>query len=222
MNDNFNNEDKKKNPSLLLLILLTTFAVLSALGLSFSAVTLLESNETINTIISIIKGDDDKESYIITYMENSENQKNGVNLTNQFPISDTEGKLLQGSNYVFNFSLLIGKNTKDYYYEITAVPNLDNTLNSKYVKLYLQKNNQDIPFSYNNLNKVKVYSEYLNSKYSEAVGQVIYSDKITSEDIGRGRIDFVMRMWISEDAPYTDDLFNKKFGIKINTYVATK
>ena len=62
-------ETKRRFPPFFLLILLTTVGVVFALGLSFSAISLLESNETINTIISNIKGNDNKDKYIITYVE---------------------------------------------------------------------------------------------------------------------------------------------------------
>lgn len=72
-------ETNRKYPSFILLILFTTFGVLLALGLSFSAISYMQSNETINTIISIIKGeDDDKDKYIITYVENTGNYENGI------------------------------------------------------------------------------------------------------------------------------------------------
>ena len=157
-------ENERKYPSFIVLLLLTTFAVIAALGLSFSTITLLEGNQTINTLISRIKGEnDDKERYIVTYVENTGPYKDkGIYLINQFPTSDSKGKLFEGENYVFHFSLLLGSKTKDVYYELTAVPNSDNTLNPKYVKLYLEKNGEGVNFSYNPNNKVKDYQTEYN------------------------------------------------------------
>ena len=217
-------ENERKYPSFIVLIFLTTFAVIAALGLSFSTITLLEGNQTINTLISRIKGEnDDKERYIVTYVENTGPYKDkGIYLINQFPTSDSKGKLFEGENYVFHFSLLLGSKTKDIYYELTAVPNSDNTLNPKYVKLYLEKNGEGVNFSYNPNNKVKVFTDYKDSDYEETEGKVIYQDYITEADVKNKKIDFVLRMWISEDAKVDENFMNKTFGVKINTYAKTK
>lgn len=217
-------ENERKYPSFIVLLLLTTFAVIAALGLSFSTITLLEGNQTINTLISRIKGEnDDKERYIVTYVENTGPYKDkGIYLINQFPTSDSKGKLFEGENYVFHFSLLLGSKTKDVYYELTAVPNSDNTLNPKYVKLYLEKNGEGVNFSYKPNNKVKVFTDYKDSDYEETEGKVIYKDYITEADVKNKKIDFVMRMWVSEDAKVDEDFMNKTFGVKINTYAKTK
>ena len=217
-------ENERKYPSFIVLLLLTTFAVIAALGLSFSTITLLEGNQTINTLISRIKGEnDDKERYIVTYVENTGPYKDkGIYLINQFPTSDSKGKLFEGENYVFHFSLLLGSKTTDIYYELTAVPNSDNTLNPKYVKLYLEKNGEGVNFSYNPNNKVKVFTDYKDSDYEETEGKVIYQDYITEADVKNKKIDFVMRMWISEDAKVDEDFMNKTFGVKVNTYAKTK
>lgn len=217
-------ENERKYPSFIVLLLLTTFAVIAALGLSFSTITLLEGNQTINTLISRIKGEnDDKERYIVTYVENTGPYKDkGIYLINQFPTSDSKGKLFEGENYVFHFSLLLGSKTKDVYYELTAVPNSNNTLNPKYVKLYLEKNGEGVNFSYNPNNKVKVFTDYKDSDYEETEGKVIYQDYITEADVKNKKIDFVLRMWISEDAKVDEDFMNKTFGVKVNTYAKTK
>ena len=209
-----------KKPSLLLLVLLTTFGVMFALGLSFSTIKFIERNETINSIIS--NKEDDKDKYVITYAENVGNNERGINLKNQFPISDSQGKRFEGENYVFNFSLIIGKKTNGVYYELTAVPNANNTLNPKYVKIYLEKDGRDVDFSYNKNRKVKVFTDYKKSEYPGTDGVVIYSDTITKEEAKDGKINFVMRMWMSEDAVVDENFLDKTFGVKVNTYATSK
>lgn len=211
-------DDDRKHPPLVFLILITTFGVMVALGLSFSAVRYLESNETINTIISNIKGDDSKDRYIITYAENTGAYESGIYLVDQFPTPDYEGKLFTGANHVYIFSLLVGNRTVGAYYELTAVPDYNNTLKPQYVKIYLEKNGRGVDMSYRDNGKVKVYTDYTYSKYSEATGKVIYKGYITEEDVKKGKIDFVMRMWISEDVVVDSDYGNKTFKVKVNTY----
>ena len=169
-------EKRRKAPSFIMLFLFTTLGVLFALGLSFSTIRFLENNETINSIISSTTDD---EKYIITYSENTGNYSSGINLQNQFPIPDSQGKILSGKNQVFNFSLVLGDKTEGIYYEITAVPDTSNTLDSKYVKLYLEKNDKGVNNSYQNNGLVKKFSDYNKSSYEDALGVVIYSGKIT-------------------------------------------
>ena len=153
-------------------------------------------------------------------------QENGIYLVNQFPTRDEIGKMFQGKNYVFTFSLLLGKKTLGSYYELTAVQSDDSTLNPSYVKLYLEKNGQGVDMSYRNNGRVKVFTEYTESENPGTVGRLIYKDTITEDDIKRGKIDFVMRMWVSEDVQITDsnamDYFNKKFVARVNTYARLK
>jgi len=213
-------ETKRRFPPFFLLVLFTTVGVVTALGLSFSAIKYIESNETINTIISNITGNDNKEKYIITYVENTGNYENGINLVNQFPTPDGVGKLFQGENYVYNFSLIVGRMTKDAYYELTVVPDNRNTLDPSYIKIYLEKNGEGVNFSYKNNNKIKVYTDYLESTYPGTVGKVIYKGFVTDEDIKKGKIDFTMRMWVSEDVTWSDSYNNRTFAVRVNTYAA--
>ena len=218
--ENEEEETKRRYPPFILLVLMTTVGVVGALGLSFSAVKYLESNETINTIISNIKGNDNKDKYIITYVENSGEYENGINLINQFPIPDSKGKLFTGNNYVYVFSLIVGRKTEGAYYELTAVPDSRNNLKEEYVKLYLEKNGKAVSNSLRDNGKVKVFTEYSGSEYEGTEGKVIYKGTINKEDIKKGRIDFVMRMWISEDAVVDQNFNNKRFSVKVNTYAA--
>lgn len=214
-------EERRHGMPFFLLFLFTTVGVLFALGLSFSTINFLDKNETINSLISTITGDDDKEKYVITYTENTGPYSSGIYLVNQFPITDAEGKSFEGEGKVFVFSLIIGDKTAGAYYEFTAVPNSGNTLPSGDVKIYLEKNGKGVDYSYKDNGKVKVYTDYQKSKYDEAEGVVIYSDTISEEEAEKGRIDFVMRMWVSEDVNSADASFsNKTFGVKVNTYAA--
>ena len=218
-------EEKRKFPPFILLILLTTIVTLAALGLSFSAIELLESNETINTIISTLRGDDDKNKFVIFYSENINtgsggSSQNRIYLVDQFPTPDSQGKLFQGDFYVFDFTLLVGKKTAGAYYELTAEELLSNNLNPSYVKLYLTKNGSEVDFSFRDNKKVKVYTDYIKSNYPGTEGRVIYKDFISEEDAKRGKIEFRLRMWISEDVMVDEDYYNKSFGVTVNTYAS--
>ena len=149
-------------------------------------------------------------------------KEQGIYLINQFPTKDEVGKQFQGKNYVFTFSLILGKKTEGAYYELTAVPLAESNLNPNYVKLYLEKNKQGVDMSYRPNGRVKVFSEYSKSEHEGTEGKVIYKDYITKDDVKNGKIDFVMRMWVSEDVDINDmnkaDYMNKKFVVRVNTY----
>ena len=148
--------------------------------------------------------------------------ENGIYLVNQFPTPDEEGKLFEGRNYVYNFTLLVGKKTTGAYYELTAVENIDNTLNPSYVKLYLEKNGQGVPMTYKQNGRVKVFTDYVGSTHDGTEGKVLYSANVTKEDIEKGKIEFKLRMWVSEDVTINETNMNsynnRKFGVRVNTY----
>lgn len=88
------------------------------------------------------------------------------------------------------------------------------------MKIYLEKNGEEVDFSYRDDKKVKVFTDYTNSEYEGTDGKVIYKAYIDEEDIKNGKIDFVMRMWVSEDAIVDSDYNNKTFAVKVNTYAS--
>ena len=147
---------------------------------------------------------------------------NGINLINQFPTPDEKGKLFEGVNYVYNFTLILGSKTKGAYYELTAIENQDNNLDPSYVKIYLEKNGQAVPFTIRENGRVKTFNEFSGSTHEGAEGKVILSDHVTEEDASKGKIEFKLRMWVSEDVKVNetnmDQFNNKKFGLRVNTY----
>lgn len=165
-------------------------------------------------------------SVIIDATDFAVTTENGIYLINQFPTKDEVGKLFQGRNYVYTFSLLVGKKTAGTYYELTAIPSADNTLNPSYVKLYLEKNKKGVPMSFRSNGRVKVFTEYGFSENPGTEGRLIYKDTISEEEAKTGRIDFIMRMWVTEDLELNEDVikdyYNKRFSTKVNTYAMNK
>ena len=148
--------------------------------------------------------------------------ENGIKLVNQFPTPDEKGKLFEGVNYVYNFTLIVGSKTDGVNYELTAVENDDNSLDPSYVKVYLEKNGKAVPFSLRDNGKVKTFDEYKMATNEGEEGKVILNDYVTKEDASKGKIEFKLRMWVSEDVKINennmDKYNNKKFGLRINTY----
>lgn len=116
--------------------------------------------------------------------------KNNLSLSNNVPISNTEGKAL--SNYI-DFTVTGVTDTEAIYYEVDIVPKEGNTLDPKYVKTYLtdQSNNQ--------LHGVSPYTLMQDSKYN--FGKMIYANVILNNTDGSSKTttkDFRLRFWIDE------------------------
>lgn len=213
--------DERKYPPTLLFIFIIFLVGVTTFGLSYAAMNYIGSNQTINTIISNITGNDTEGRYIITYVENygDISPETGINLRNQYPTPDEVGKMFVGENYTYNFSLLLGNATSGSYYEISVIPNDGNTIKEEDVKIYLEKNGTGVEDSFRDNGKVKTFSDYKASKYSDEVkGKVISKGYVTDDDVKNGKINFVMRMWLSEDAETPTDY--KEFGVKVNIYAA--
>ena len=104
---------------------------------------------------------------------------------------------------------------------INTNPDTNKTLNPNYVKLYLTKNeNEELTSTLLN-GKVRTYSDYKKSTQEGVDGVVLYSDKVTKDDVEAGRINFTLRMWVSDNAIVDENFSNKTFAVKINIYAAS-
>lgn len=144
-----------------------------------------------------------------SYTENSD----GIAITDAFPVSDEVGKRMKGNvnnNRYFDFSVSCKlSGTKSIQYEIYSIKeNVDNELDSKYVKIYLTDSTNEIPMSgYDDV--VPVYSELDDSKVSDQAKR-LYAGKFNSS----GTQSFRLRMWLSDSYQITSS--SKSFKIKVN------
>ena len=228
--------DKLQYKQLILLILLTIIMVLVSLGLSFSIIRLLDGskNMNFNTImipITPVPEDPkdpikppkppvvDKDDFIFSYKE-KETIGNGIYIENMLPTTDEVGRALVGEYNTFEFVLYFGKKAKNRYYEITAEMLNNCTLDSKYVKIYLESDDIALPNVIKDNGRVKVFSEYVNATINKNNNRekLIHSGTISKEDVKRGHKNFTLKMWFSEDAPLNEQTMNKVFAVRINVY----
>ena len=220
-------EDKLQYKQLILIILITVIMILASLGLSLAIARMLSSskNMNFNTIMIPIKpvpgipGGTDEDDFIFSYKE-KETLGNGIYIENMFPTSDEVGKELVGDYNTFEFSIYYGTKSKNKYYEITAEMTDDCTLDSQYVKVYLESNSEVLDNVVKSNGRIKTFSEYANATIDKKNERekLIYGGKISKNDISKGHKDFTLKMWFSEDAPLNNETMNKKFSIKINVY----
>ena len=228
--------DKLQYKQLILIVLLTVIMVLVSLGLSFSIIRLLDGskNMNFNTImipITPIPEDPkepgkpskppvvDKDDFIFSYKE-KETLGNGILIENMLPTTDEVGRALVGDYNTFEFTLYFGKKSKNRYYEITAEMLNNCTLDSKYVKIYLESDEVVLDNVLRSNGRIKVFSEYSNATINKnnSREKVIHSGNITKDDVKRGYKNFTLKMWFSEDAPLNDQTMNKMFAVRINVY----
>ena len=200
--------------------------VLVSLGLSLAIVRLLGTgkNMNFNTIMVPIQpkpGDvsGENDDIVFNYKE-KETYGNRIYIKNMFPTSDAVGKKLSGDFYTFEFSLYYGNKSKGRYYEITAEMLDECTLNEKYVKIYLESDNEPLDSVIDKNGRVKLYTEYKNATVDKNNNRekLIYAGTINNQDIALGHKNFVLRMWVSDEYEMVPEMMDKTFAIRINVY----
>lgn len=132
---------------------------------------------------------------------------NNINLTSAIPVSNFIGK--ESTNYL-DFTINSTVDTERLYYEVYIVPKKDNTINPKYINLYLTDQND------NEKTSVKSYNELKDSKKGN--GKVIYKDIIELNESHTSKNDsenFRLRLWIDESYSITS---SKTFDFDIYLY----
>lgn len=217
------NEIKKQSRMLLILALFLLVAVTAGVSYAFFNYTRLGTTE--NTITT----------GTITFLYDEKNAVgNGIAITDAYPMDDQTGKVLTGTDSVFDFRILATTTgNADIPYEVTARKSANSDDIDSNVKLYLTEVGTDseiaAPLTING-DTVRKFSELTNT--TTAVG-----DGIVEKTIYRGTVDanttnyeknFRLRMWISNDTDYSptqdengNDVYpmnNKKFTVNVNVY----
>lgn len=240
MVDNDRNKGKKEKGSnkKLILVLLIFVITFLGFGVSISVMNGIKrpaKDNVINNIIAIDReddpGDDDDgkddnkddeggetgSKIIFSYYENP-GVGNGIDLYNQFPVSDEVGKAFKGDNYVFEFKLILNKRSVGIKYNIVAERLEKSTLRNELVKIYLESDNKPLSSVFRNNGSVKTFNEFSDYEKANQKEKVIYTGVITKEEARRGYKNFVFKMWISDGVTMTSDDFQKTFKSRINVY----
>ena len=125
------------------------------------------------------------------------NQKNEINLTNTYPISDEDGKKL--TPYSFTIT-----NTCDTFisYDVNLEMLEGTTMNSKYMAVMINNDKKELLSN-------------LDSTGTVITGST-ESRKLASGSLsGEDSVDYTLRLWMDESVTINDDAMNKNFTSKI-------
>ena len=131
----FMNKNNKKKVLILSIIGLIGLIIVT-IGITYAVFTYTKLGTTDNTVTS--------GTLKFLYTENT-GVKTGIKLTNALPISDTQGKALDGDNNVFDFSIeATNTGTETIPYEVTLRKKSTSTLAEENVKVYLTDRTETI------------------------------------------------------------------------------
>jgi len=196
----------KKNkwilPSIMILLL-----IIATVGVTFTAFTFSKEGTVENTL--------ETSMIMLTYTEG----KTGITLNETYPMSDETGKILTGTNNVFDFTVTatLGKSSL-IGYEVTAVkipitdmtPLLDNE-----VKLYLERAIDPDTTYESIMEPTNFIPRETQTEIGSPVGSMILDQGNFTQE-GTTIHHYRLRMWVDENTEITD--MQKKYGIKINVY----
>lgn len=211
--------------SRLVLVLAIFLLVAVTIGVSYAFFTYARLGTTENTITT----------GTITFLYDEKNASgNGIIITDALPTTDENGKLLTGSNNVFDFKILATTTgNTNLPYEITARKKSDSTAPEEAIKIYLTEVGNDIetpaPLTLKDSNVIR-FSELTQTSVAitdDTVEKTIYKGSIPASSTDYEK-NFRLRMWIADDTDYSptqdsegNDIYpmnNKKFTVTVNVY----
>ena len=188
---------------LILSIGLVLVLVLMIVGISYAAFQFAGPGSKVNSITT--------GAITMEYTESN----NVINITGALPTTDKTGMVRLNDGEYFDFTVKSNiTGAANINWEISAKKLDGNTIDGKYVKLYLTKltNNQEesltAPLTYFEDTKANSYTGRPSNEMS------LYTSNMTSSEEGTYRL----RMYIDEDYNPQGDGGNLTFGIKINVY----
>ena len=204
-----NKNNKKK--TLILSIIGLIGLVIVTIGITYAIFTYTKLGTTDNTVTT--------GTLKFLYTENT-GVKTGIKLTNALPISDTQGKDLDGDNNVFDFSIeATNTGTEAIPYEVTLRKKSTSTLAEENVKVYLTDRTESTekeelePTNFNKLTQT-------NIDVGSEIEKTIYNGTVNGGEVSYKK-DFRLRMWIDETSNQTD-INGKEFTAMVNVYSNAK
>ena len=200
-----------KKKALILSIIGLIGLIVVTIGITYAVFTYTKLGTTDNTVTS--------GTLKFLYTENT-GVKTGIKLTNALPISDTQGKALDGDNNVFDFSIeATNTGTEAIPYEVTLRKKSTSTLAEENVKVYLTDRTETTekeelePTKYSELTQT-------NIDVGSEIEKTIYNGSVNG-NITDYKKDFRLRMWIDETSNQSD-INGKEFTAMVNVYSNAK
>ncbi len=187
----------------LISIVALLFIIIAVVGITYAAFSYTKAGTKSNKVTTS------------TITMNYNEATNGITLTNAFPMSDNDGKVLTGEGNTFGFTVTVttGNNTP-VGYEISAVKDSNSTLSNNDVRIYLEKSTSGAEGTYSSVLEPTGFSPInATTEIGTPAGEMLlHSDSTTST-----RTDYyILRMWIRSDYEITGE--SKFFTIKVNVY----
>ena len=200
-----------KKRVLILSIIGVISLIIVTIGITYAVFTYTKLGTTDNTVTS--------GTLKFLYTENT-GVKTGIKLTNALPISDTQGKVLDGDNNVFDFSIEATNTGADAIpYEVTLRKKDTSTLKEDYVKVYLTDRTETTekeelePTNFNKLIQT-------NIDVGSEIEKTIYNGSVDGNTTNYKK-DFRLRMWV-DDTEDSGDIYSKEFTAMVNVYSNAK
>ncbi len=196
------NDDKSNRRFLIFLLIFIILLSFLISSISFAIFNSYDSgsNNTINA-----------GSVLFSFNEGS----NYIEILDAYPTSDNVGKSFSKDKEYFDFTVSVGyskKSRKDKLnYEVTLIPMKENTLSSKYIRVYLTENNKEVII---NKNAVNNFSDLENSKIYPT-GKVLIRKKANKNMIN----DYRLRLWLSDKYELSDKSLEFKCKVAVSTYI---
>ncbi len=211
-------EEKRTKKEIIAVCLLVLSLLLIVIGTTFAFFQYSKQGTTVNKL----------ESGTLTFIyDENRKEKNGVSLTNAFPMSDTDGVKQTGTGF-FEFQVRSEAKGASIYYEIYLTKDNSSTLPEYTIKTYLTEvTGENVESGVSNLftsEAINLYSELGESQVpsilkQEVVGKTLYQGSVNEEEITKT---FRFRMWIDNDANQVrggEWIHNyKTFSVKVNVY----
>ena len=200
-----------KNKTLILSVVGLIGLIVITIGITYAIFTYTKLGTTDNTITA--------GTLKFLYTENT-GVKTGIQLTNALPISDTQGKALDGDNNVFDFSIeATNTGTEAIPYEVTLRKKVDSTLEENCVKVYLTDKTETTEKE--ELAVIK-YSKLpqTNIDVGSEIEKTIYNGSVDGNTTNYKK-DFRLRMWV-DDTEDSSNIYGKKFTAMVNVYSNAK
>lgn len=190
--------DKQSNSKFVMSILALFILIVMVIGVSMATFTFTrESDDDVNTITT--------GNISLDFTE----ETNGIQITNAYPMSDANGKILSDENQYFDFtvkSTIVGK--AKAIYEIGAEKMVSSTLENNEVKLYLEKK---VNTSYKEEMAPKVFTPLSKStEIGTPAGVMLLSTGSVSSTVSTS---YRLRMWVDEKAKLDTQV--KTFAVQV-------
>ena len=199
--------DKQSNSKFVMSILALFILIVMVIGVSMATFTFTrESDDDVNTITT--------GNISLDFTE----ETNGIQITNAYPMSDANGKILSDENQYFDFtvkSTIVGK--AKAIYEIGAEKMVSSTLENNEVKLYLEKK---VNTSYKEEMAPKVFTPLSKStEIGTPAGVMLLSTDSVSSTVSTS---YRLRMWVDEKAKLDTQVKTFAVQVIVNAKVDTK